>query len=310
MRRSLPHLGPEAREEVEKLLEPRTLAIVAAVLVAWLISHAVGIGQIIDIILIALGVFSIGLVVFEGLDELAMFGRTALKATSEKELNKAGKHFANAVAILGIEAVLAVLFKGTPKSFKGERIDAGPPPNGGKISKQIKRDASLQKGEGFTDIWGQITISPRGTPSDRRLVAMHEKVHQILTPKLNVLRQFRVEGRAASYDKSTLSKYLEEAIAEAVAQLGVNGFKAAFRGVTFPVKHGYVTVFRKRDGLEPVIPEFVGLVSGGFLISGMQFCIVLHSDSSKIGPNGSSPSNSGQSKVPKHNIPGRPEHAR
>jgi hypothetical protein len=71
MRRSLPRLGPEVREEIEKLLNPETLAIIAAVLGLWVGSHFIGIGEIIDVILVAVGVFAIGLAVFDGIGELS-----------------------------------------------------------------------------------------------------------------------------------------------------------------------------------------------------------------------------------------------
>ncbi len=279
LERSLPHLDPEVQEEVAKLLDPTTLAIVAGVLVAWIGSHFIGVGEIVDVILIAVGVLAIGLAVFDGIDELYNFADKALHAKSESDLDEAGKHFANAVAILGIQAVLAVLFKGTPKSFKGPRPSVGPPPKGGAVPKAIRRDPTLPAGHGETSWWGKITISPHGTAAQRRLAAIHEKVHQILTPKIDILRTFRIEGRAASYNKSSLSKYLEEAIAETVAQVGVSGFKSAFAGLTFPVKNGYVTVLRKAGDLKPVLPEATGLIVGGFLVGGMQFQVTFSTTS-------------------------------
>lgn len=281
LERSLPHLGPEAREEIEKLLDPTTLAIVAGVIVAWIASHFIGIGEIIDVILLAVGVFAIGLAIFEGVDELLMFGTKALSARSETQLDEAGRHFANAVAILGVQAVLAVLFRGTPKSFKGPRPGVGRPPPGRRVPRQIRRDPTLPPGHGETSWWGQIKISPHGTAADRRLVALHEKVHQILTPKIDILRNFRVKGRAASYQKSSLSRYLEEAIAEAVGQLGVNGFKAAFSGVSFPVKNGYVTLLRRAGDVVPVLPETIGLIAGSFLVAGMRFDISVSENPSR-----------------------------
>jgi hypothetical protein len=48
LQRSLPMLAPEAQREIEKLIEPETLAIVAGVLVAWVVSHFIGIGEIVS----------------------------------------------------------------------------------------------------------------------------------------------------------------------------------------------------------------------------------------------------------------------
>jgi hypothetical protein len=107
MRRSLPRLAPGVRAEVEKLLTPEALAVIAAVLGLWVGSHFIGIGEIIDIILLAVGVLAIGLAVFDGGGELAEFSRTALGAASDQDLDRASIHFANAVSILGIQAASA-----------------------------------------------------------------------------------------------------------------------------------------------------------------------------------------------------------
>jgi hypothetical protein len=55
LRRALPKLGPEARAHVEALINPTSLAIVAGVLIAWVVSHAFGLGQIIDLIIVGSG---------------------------------------------------------------------------------------------------------------------------------------------------------------------------------------------------------------------------------------------------------------
>lgn len=70
LKRSLPHIAPEARQRIAELLNPATLSIVAGVLVAWVASHAIGIGEAVDVVLAVVGFASIGLAVFSGLDEL------------------------------------------------------------------------------------------------------------------------------------------------------------------------------------------------------------------------------------------------
>jgi hypothetical protein len=129
LKRSLSYLAPEARAEIQKLINPETLAIVAAVLVGWVGSHAFGVGEIVDLVLLTLGILAIGLSVFEGIDELYLFAKLAINAASPQDLDAAGKHFARAVAVLGIQAILAVLLKGAPKTFRGGRINIGQVPS-------------------------------------------------------------------------------------------------------------------------------------------------------------------------------------
>jgi hypothetical protein len=66
MRRSLPHLPSEARHVVEGLLQPSTIALVTATILVWAGSHFFGVGEIVDVILIGVGVVGLGFAVFEG----------------------------------------------------------------------------------------------------------------------------------------------------------------------------------------------------------------------------------------------------
>lgn len=282
MRRSLPRLAPSARAEVEKLLTPEALAVIGAVLGLWIWSHFIGIGEIIDIILLAVGVLAIGLAVFDGVGELAEFSRTALGARSDQDLDRASIHFANAVSILGIQAVLAVLFRGAPRTYAGGRINVGsaPPATLGRAYRPVLRSTrNRPAGSGVTDPWGDIVISRLGTAADRRLAALHENVHRVLTPKLYFLREFRIQKRTSSYTRSAPRKYLEEALAETVAQVTVNGFREVFKGVSFPIREKYVTILRSEriltpQGVEillPIAPEAAGLFAGSILVGGIKF---------------------------------------
>ena len=247
----------------------------------WVGAHFIGIGEIIDILLLAAGVFAIGLAVFDGVGELAEFSTTALGAGSDQDLDRASIHFAHAVTILGIQAVLAVLFRGAPRTYSGGRLNVGPAPTAtlGRAYRPVLRSSrNLPAGAGVTNPWGDIVISRLGAAADRRLVALHENVHRVLTPKLYVLREFRIQNRTSSYTRSTLSKYLEEALAETIAQVGVNGFREVFKGISFPIREKYVTLVRSEriftaQGVEiilPIAPEAAGLFAGSILIGGIR----------------------------------------
>ncbi len=95
---------------------------------AWVASHAFGVGEIIDVIILAVGVFAIGMAIFSGLDYLYESVAGTYNATTESELDKAADNMAKAISILGIQAVLAVIFRGAPRVNKGARIELGSPP--------------------------------------------------------------------------------------------------------------------------------------------------------------------------------------
>lgn len=264
---------PLCRRNCRGLLTPQTLAAAAGFFVAWLVSHAVGIGFVVDALLLGLGVVAIGLAVFSGIDELIQFGSGAIGARSNAQLDAASKHFAQGVSILGVQAVIALLLRRAPQTFRGGRLPVGaPPPNAGFVLKPgLRATRGFGAGESVTSWWGDITISRLGSATDRRLVALHEAVHRALTPKLDVLRSFRVEARAASYVRSSLRKYLEEALAESFAQAAVHCVRGLLTGIAFPVRNGYVTLFVKQathhGTLKPIVPEAAGLYLGSLNVN-------------------------------------------
>ena len=102
MRRSLPYLPLEARNVVEGMIRPETIGIITATLVLWAGSHFFGVGEIVDLVLLGVGVVALGFAVFEGAGELLEFARTAPNAYSDIELDEDGRHLARAVTLLGI----------------------------------------------------------------------------------------------------------------------------------------------------------------------------------------------------------------
>lgn len=249
LRRSLPHLPAEARYIVEGLLQPGTIAMVTATIVIWAGSHFVGVGEIVDLILVGVGVVGLGFAVFEGAGALFDFATGAMNARSNVQLDTAGKNFARAVTILGIGTVQAVLLRGqagkvvsrgAPKIYP--RPSVGTPPAGGN-QLRVSRPAQIAGGGvGKTDPYGAITVSRNQSISEQRITLLHELVHRYFSPRTGPLRQIRAELSWSAYSRSALLRYLEEALAEGYAQLRVHGLSHAVEALRFPLDFGYVTV--------------------------------------------------------------------
>jgi hypothetical protein len=85
-----------------------------------------------------------------------------------------------------------------------------------------------------------------------------------------LLREFRVTTFAASYIRSSLWLYIEKALAETVAQIGVYGLRQFLVGIRFPVNNGYVYLMRG-GGYSPamagagIIPEGAALIASGIM---------------------------------------------
>lgn len=249
MRRSLPHLPGEARRVVEGLLQPGTIAIVTATIMVWAGSHFFGVGEIVDIILIVVGVVGLGFAVFEGAGALYDFAMGAINARSNAQLDTAGGNFARAITLLGIATVQAVLLRGqagkvaargAPKTYPLTSV--GKPPTAGNQLRVTRQPQLPGGGLGKTDAYGAITVSRNQSISEQRVTLLHELVHRYFSPRTGPLRQIRVELSWSAYSRSALLRYLEEALAEGYAQLRVHGLSQAVGALRFPLKFGYVTV--------------------------------------------------------------------
>jgi hypothetical protein len=249
IQRSLPMLPGETREQLRAMVSPESLAIIAGTLIVWAGSHFFGVGEIVDIILLAVGFATLGLSVFSGAEELYNFATTAINAQTEADLDRAARHFASAVNILGISVLSAVLLRRSARTVAGRgrpqarpMPDVGAPPVPGKRP-IITRPSSLPSGAlGETDWWGSIAVTRNQTLVEQRLTLYHELVHRFFTPRFGPMLKLRVQLRASAYLRSALLRYIEEAMAEGYAQLRVHGLSKILVGIRFPIQGGYVTV--------------------------------------------------------------------
>jgi hypothetical protein len=249
MRRSLPLLPANARAVVEAMLTPQSLAIIAGTLVVWAGSHFFGVGEIVDVILLGVGAIALGFSVFEGAGEIYEFATGALNARTDADLQKAGRHFARAVVVLGIATIQAILLRGQGRAVAARgrpqiqpRIVVDEPPVGaGKLN--VTRPPTIPGGSlGDTSAYGVIRVTRNQSMIEQRLTLLHELVHRYLSPRVGPLLKLRAELRMSGYVRSALLRYLEEALAEGYAQLRVHGLAQAVEALRFPLTHGYVVV--------------------------------------------------------------------
>ena len=271
MRRSLPLLPAEARHQVEALISPESLAIIAGTLLLWAGSQFFGVGEIVDIILLTVGFAVLGLSVFSGGQELYNFATTAVGARTDADLQRAAHHFATAVNILGISLISGLLLRRSARAVVARGRPAvrpmpnvGTPPAPG-VRPRITRPFSLPGGAlGETDWWGNMAVTRNQTLTEQRLTLYHEWVHRVLSPRISPMRQLRAQLRASGYWRSALLQYIEEGMAESYAQLRVYGLEKILVGIRFPIDGGYVTVSQ-------VATE--GVAIGNITISGALFTV-------------------------------------
>ncbi|MFL6974041.1 MAG: hypothetical protein ACJ8F2_19205, partial [Xanthobacteraceae bacterium] len=228
--------------------------------------HFFGVGEIADLILIVAGSVMLGATAADIAKELGGFAKYSLGAESESDLDEGAQHFANAVVKGGLNLISTILLRRFAqrgqKPFRENYVKpwtpaAGPPLNStpGKwfYRRRFIRDRpDLRRSgpmRGNTSSEGDVWVSNR--PQDYRGAShpmalerlktyRHESFHSFLTPKLQLLRNLRVQLREGAYAKSHLLRYLEEALAEAWGRLGTVGDLP--RAISFPIDKGYVTL--------------------------------------------------------------------
>jgi hypothetical protein len=225
--------------------------IMSATIVAWAGSHAVGLGEIIDFLLLALGFMYVGFSVFAGAGELVDFIQGALGATTHADLNDAGHHFARAVTLLGISAIQALLLRGPVKAYRNSLrpqppFPAPPPPGTPPTTRYVPRLPN--GGLGRTGPYGDVEVSLAQSAKGQVESLGHELVHRFFSPMAKVLRQVRAEVAAKAYERSAFLRYLEEALSEGWTQLRNNGILHSFKGLYFPLTNGYLTLSQVATG--------------------------------------------------------------
>lgn len=264
IQRSKKYLGPVLGQQVDALLEPGNLAIMAATLAIWGGSHFIGVGEVVDVILLLVGAAMIGPAVVDVAENLIKFGK-CINATTEEELDIAARAFADAAVKGGITVLMAVLLRKSAKGLQASRApgvarpsvmqimkpkgpiglpQVGADPQPGALWSRLPAvgDAAMKAGAGETTAFGEIFYSLKGSATQQQLALFHETVHRFFSPRIGILRTFRARLNIASYSKSAILQYLEEAMAETYAQLRVNGFRGLIDGITFPIGPNYVTI--------------------------------------------------------------------
>ena len=266
---SLKYLPADLKSVGQALLEPKALAIMVGTLLAWAASHAFGIGEVIDLVLLGIGVLSVGFSIFSGAGALVDFVETAIDASTNEDLDEAGKHFARALVVLGIATIQALLLRGPIKAARARyaapaRVGAPPPP--GTPPSTTSEPTLPNNALGSTDAYGNIKISLQQSAASAKETLLHELVHRFFSPRLALLRRFRAQLNIDAYARSWLLRYLEEMLAEGFAQLRANGVLSTFKALYFPITEGYVT-------LSDVITE--GTVIGTITLAGRRIYVLV-----------------------------------
>ena len=115
--RAAKELPAAVAEDLKAILSPTAIASMAVIFAAYAASHAAGIGFIADVSFILAGSVFLGWQIFDVVKDIIGFSQ-AINATTEEELDKAGKHLADAISTVGVDIVIGLLTKKAASKIK------------------------------------------------------------------------------------------------------------------------------------------------------------------------------------------------
>lgn len=121
LRRSKKNFGPDVGAAIDALLSKTNLSILAGTLFLWGGSHLFGVGEIVDVILLAVGAFTIGWSIADVAKDLYTFGDRTINAKTDSDLDQAAQAFSHAIVLAGITVVMAVLLRRSVKEIQVTR---------------------------------------------------------------------------------------------------------------------------------------------------------------------------------------------
>lgn len=139
LRRAIPMLPEDMRDDVAGLVSPANIAVTAGVFGAWAASHAVGVGELADAGLLALGILTLGSMAFDVAGSIGQFVAKSVNARTGADLDAAAAHIAAAITILGEALFLALIMK-----FASSRVAGAKPST---IPKDLPRYFALTREE-------------------------------------------------------------------------------------------------------------------------------------------------------------------
>ncbi|EEN6818295.1 hypothetical protein G5C90_004284, partial [Salmonella enterica] len=260
-------LPADVGQYLRSMITKEALITMAGILIAWVVAHFFGVGEIADFILVAGGYIALGATAIDAAHKLYDFADKTYNATTEADLDEAAHNLADAITLIGVNAVLALLLKNKPKDtfntpYRGRTFpkistkqingmkNVAPRTPGWRYKPNFTITRANEAGLGSTDIWGNAKVgraydrtqkTAKEAIDDLHKGIFHERVHQYFSPKFYLLREPLVFLKQSGYNKSYILRYVEEAFSETVALMRKNGLspKSIVDGLRFPLNNNY-----------------------------------------------------------------------
>jgi hypothetical protein len=145
------HMAPELAAQFRAMLTPSSMMMMAATFTALAVSQAFGVGEIVDVILLVVGAFFVGMAAFTAAKDIVECVKLTVRAKTPADLDRAADYLAQAVAILGVVVFFALVAK-VGERFGGaasaEEEGSASAANGGAVESRAAEEQIVGKGGG------------------------------------------------------------------------------------------------------------------------------------------------------------------
>jgi peptidoglycan hydrolase-like protein with peptidoglycan-binding domain len=104
-------LPEDLRAQWIALISPSSIAFIVGSILILAVGQALGYGEVADAALLGVAIYYVGISAFRGVEEFVAFLVSVTRASTEKDLDIAASHLAEAIVLLGIAAITALLLK-------------------------------------------------------------------------------------------------------------------------------------------------------------------------------------------------------
>ena len=221
--------------------------------------HFFGFGEVFDALILATGIAALGADAVHAAQLAMRAFMDASRAHSSAAIGTAANSLAQAISVVGVDMLAKLLFRwrcpNLPNPAKIADFPRAPELASGvwRYTPKVERHpfpksyGRLQNSYGFATPYGDIHINTRYALDEQQVTLFHEQFHTLLRPKLDILRRLRAKWTTGSYNNSYLTRFIEEALCEASAQIRARGFSFGriVEGLKFPLNGQYdITITR------------------------------------------------------------------
>ncbi len=204
IRRTSHFVPPEIAGKLMSLLTPQAIAIIAGTTALWAGGHFFGVSEVVDVALLAVGVYALGSESIMAGNEFKEFVTVAVRANSYSELDSAAQHLARFISIVGVDTAIAVLLHKAGRSAE----DTGAVPKFVNLTPELRVELRPdfpplrggRSGEDVPFLTGPPNSAIKGSGTTNRVFVTNSAGQVILEIDVDRVKEI-IPGKGFDYSK-------------------------------------------------------------------------------------------------------------